>query len=633
MEPTPVLDSISDPLEIRKLSLREQETLAREIRELIIETVSRNGGHLASNLGVVELTIALLSAFDPHIDQIVWDVGHQSYAYKILTGRAGRFSTLRTENGISGFPKREESRFDAFDTGHSSTSISAAIGILRAKRLLGESGAVVAVIGDGALTGGMAFEALNDAGQYSEKLIVILNDNQMSINRNRGGISEHLRRIRLSHTYLRMKSRVEIILHGIPVLGKPIARVIEFSKEIFRRLSRPFPVIFEDMGFRYYGPVDGHDLRTLAGHLEAIREVDGPILLHVCTQKGKGYPFAEQSPEIYHGVAPFEIEKGVNGAAGTPSAATGAASYSGAFGQALIEIAEEKPEVVAISAAMCSGTGLMDFAARFPNRFYDVCIAEQHAVTMACGMASRGIIPVVAIYSTFLQRAFDQVLHDAALQRLHVVFALDRAGVVGEDGETHQGVFDLAYLLPIPGMEILAPRDYRELRHMLRHSVFVSKGPVAIRYPRGPERTPPGCGDLPTLPVSQAQILRSGDSLTIASCGAMARNALLAASLLESEGISCEVIDIRRVKPLDTDTILASCLKTGRIVTLEDGVAIGGFGSVMAAWIASHHPCIPVAVIAAGDHPILQGSVSRIHTREGMDPSSIAQACRELMTL
>ncbi len=631
MEPGKILSRIENPQDIKTLTIQEREQLAEEIRELIIHTVSRNGGHLASNLGVVELTIGLLGAFDPRFDQIVWDVGHQSYTYKILTGRASRFSTLRTEQGISGFPKREESRYDAFNTGHSSTSISAALGILRAKHLLGEPGSVIAVIGDGALTGGMAFEALNDAGQYSEKLIVILNDNQMSINRNRGGLASHLRDIRLSHTYLQMKSRVELILNRIPWFGKPLTRAIEFSKGVLRRMARPFPVIFEDMGFRYYGPVDGHDLGALAGHLQAIKEIDGPVLLHVCTQKGKGYAFAEESPEIYHGVAPFEIEKGINGAAGTVGDRTGATSYSDAFGQALVEIAEEKPEVVAISAAMCAGTGLMAFAARFPGRFFDVCIAEQHAVTMACGMATRGIIPIVAIYSTFLQRAFDQVLHDAALQRLHVVFAIDRAGIVGEDGETHQGVYDIAYLLPVPNLEILAPRDYSELRRMLRHAVFTSRGPVAIRYPRGSERIAPDCGGLASPPMDKAQILRSGDHITLASCGVMARNAMLAAQLLSEEGIFCEVIDIRRIKPLDRDTILDSCRRTGHLVTIEDGTSEGGVGALVVREAAKVIPVLRYEIIATGDHPIQQGSVSQILSREGMDPVSIANVCRGLL--
>ncbi|MBP7401881.1 MAG: 1-deoxy-D-xylulose-5-phosphate synthase [Clostridia bacterium] len=631
MEPGRLLGRIGNPQDIRALSLPEREELAEEIRETIIRTVSRNGGHLASNLGVVELTIALLGAFNLDHDQIVWDVGHQSYTYKLLTGRVDRFETLRTESGISGFPKREESRYDAFNTGHSSTSISAALGILRAKQLLGEPGRVVAVIGDGALTGGMAFEALNDAGQFSERLIVILNDNQMSINVNRGGVARHLRDIRLSRTYLRVKSRVEVILNRIPLIGRPIARAIEFSKGILRRIARPYPVIFEDIGFRYFGPVDGHDLDALEGNLEAIKALDGPVLLHVCTQKGKGYAFAEESPEIYHGVAPFEIQKGVNGAAGAPADPSGAQSYSDAFGQALIEIAAGQKRLVAITAAMCSGTGLTGFASRFPDRFFDVCIAEQHAVTMACGMASRGIVPVVAIYSTFLQRAFDQVLHDAALQRLHVIFAVDRAGISGEDGETHQGVYDLAYLMPVPGLEILAPRDYGELRRMLRYAVDQCEGPVCIRYPRGAERRFPGCADLPPLPVGKAQILRPGGDISIVSCGVMARNAILAAQKLDEEGISCEVIDIRRVKPLDLDTVLESVCRTGRLVTLEDGTESGGFGMTLTARISRLCPALPSAVIATGDHPITQGSISQIMAREGMDPDSIARICRSLI--
>ena len=630
MLPQHILDNIKGPADLQDLTWPQRRQLAEEIRETIIRTVSKNGGHLASNLGVVELTIALLDAFDLRFDQIVWDVGHQTYAYKLLTGRSNRFDTLRTENGVSGFPKREESLFDAYNTGHSSTSISAALGILRAKQLRGESGRVVAVIGDGALTGGMAFEALNDAGQFSERLIVILNDNQMSIHRNGGGIARHLNKVRLSHTYLRMKSRVEVVLNRLPLIGRPVAKLIEFSKGILRRIARPYPVIFEDIGFKYFGPVDGHDLESLASHLETIRDIDGPVLLHVCTQKGKGYTYAEESPEDYHGVAPFEVEKGVNGAAGPRTGTEGPQSYSDAFGAALVEEAADNPRIVAITAAMCSGTGLNAFSSRFPDRFFDVCIAEQHAVTMACGMASRGMVPVVAIYSTFLQRAFDQVLHDAALQGLHVVFAVDRAGVVGEDGETHQGLYDLAYLLPIPGIEILAPRDYGELRQMLHHALYRSEGPVVIRYPRGAERSLPG-GEIPAaLPIEQAQILRPGEHLTLAACGAMVRNAMLAAAQLADEGISCEVIDIRRVKPLDLDTILSSCRQTGRLATLEDGVAAGGVGMTLAATVAQRCPGLPVAVIAAGDHPVLQGSVSRIHEREGMDPASVARTCREL---
>ena len=448
-----LLCSLDLPEQLRTLNSAQLEQLTADVRDLIIRTVASNGGHLASNLGVVELTIALLLEFDVRHDRIVFDVGHQSYTWKILTGRLDRFCTLRQKEGLSGFPKCCESPFDCFNTGHSSTSISAALGLSRAMDRLGKAGRSIAVIGDGALTGGMAFEALNDAGHSHENLIVILNDNQMSISRNVGGLSRHLENLRISPNYIRLKTGIDSLLLKTPLVGRPIYNLLQMFKRLARQTVQHQGILFEQLGFRYYGPINGHDIDSLRQHLRTIRQFKGPVLLHVLTQKGRGYPFAEASPDIYHGVAPFVVENGVSNGKGS------GCTFSEEFGSCMTALASVNTKICAISAAMTSGTGLSDFAVQYPARFFDVGIAEQHAVTLAAGMAAGGMKPYVALYSTFLQRAYDQLLHDICLQNLPVVLAIDRAGLVGEDGETHQGVYDLGLLLPLPNLEIYCPPD------------------------------------------------------------------------------------------------------------------------------------------------------------------------------
>lgn len=616
------LDDLKDPTEIAGYSNQEMCDLADDLRKEIISCVSQNGGHLSSNLGVVEMTIALFARFNFEQDQIVWDVGHQSYAYKLLTGRKDQFSSLRKFEGISGFPRRDESPYDFFNTGHSSTSISAALGLLRAKHLNGDKGRVIAVIGDGALTGGMAYEALNDAGQFGEDLIVILNDNQMSIDNNVGAVSRHLASLRSFTGYIRAKKRTEIILNHIPLLGKPIVRFLSFLKDSLRLAIRQnHPVIFEDLGFRYYGPIDGHNIPTMLRYLDTVKELKEPVLLHICTQKGKGYEYAEAEPSQYHGVAPFDVELGCeNGMCST---------FTSVFGSTLVEIAGENDKVVAVCAAMMSSTGLDAFRNLYKNRFFDVGIAEGHALTMAAGLAANGIIPVVALYSTFLQRGFDQILHDICLQKLHVVLSIDRAGIVGADGETHQGIYDLPMLLIMPGMEILAPRDYAELAFMLRYACLEAVGPVAVRYPRSSETAQ--FVDFPQIPVEKAQILSVGSDITLLSVGFLSAEAFKAAAILEKEGVSCEVIDLRRIKPLDEEVILASAAKTGRVICCEDGMYNNGVSARIAQLLALHRVNATFDSVGVNDHPVPAGTRNQLLELEGMNSISIANLCKQLI--
>lgn len=618
-----LLDEIKDPSEISGYSLNKMSELSDELREEIITRVSQNGGHLASNLGVIELTVALCARFNfKEEDQIVWDVGHQSYAYKLLTGRLSRFSTLRKYGGISGFPRRAESPYDFFDTGHSSTSISAALGLLRAKHMRGEKGRVIAVIGDGALTGGLAYEALNDAGQFGEDLIVILNDNQMSIDSNVGALSAKLASMRSSAEYIRAKKRTETFLKSIPFIGKPIVRFLSFIKDSLRlAMRRNHPVIFEDLGFRYYGPIDGHNIPTMLRYLDTVKGIHEPVLLHVCTQKGKGYNFAEESPSQYHGVAPFDIELGCEGEQHN--------SFTSAFSDSLLDIAGEEPKVVAVCAAMMSGTGLEPFHNLYKDRFFDVGIAEEHALTMSAGMAANGLIPVVVLYSTFLQRGFDQVLHDICLQKLHVVLAIDRAGITGADGETHQGLYDLPILLTMPGMQILTPRDYCELDFMLRYAVLEAKGPVAIRYPRSSESA--ALKVYPRIPVDKAQYLRNGSDVTLLSSGFITAEAYKASEILLKEGITCDVIDLRRIKPLDEKTILESAGRTGRVVCCEDGMYNNGVSARVAQLLLTNGIRAAFSSVGVNDRSVPAGTRTQLLERESMDASSIASLCRNML--
>jgi 1-deoxy-D-xylulose-5-phosphate synthase len=619
-----VITKIKSPQDLKDLSFEQLETLSTEIRQEIIRTVSNNGGHLSSNLGVVELTIALLRKFDFSKDRIVWDVGHQIYAYKMLTGRYKAFSTLRTMGGLAGFPKRCESGYDCFNTGHSSTSISAALGMIRANRISGKNNRVVAVIGDGALTGGMSFEALNDTGHSAMNLIVILNDNQMSINPNVGGLSRHLNAIRISKKYLRLKKKTHNILNKTR-LGSLMSEGIELIKASIRLMIRRQKVIFEDLGFQYYGPVDGHDILELEKHLEAVKKIQGPVLVHVLTQKGKGYEFAEISPEKFHGIAPFEVSNGMLKGDGTIDESCH--SFSEAFGSYLTELAASDSTITAVCPAMSSGTGLDLFSAKYPNRFFDVGIAEQHAMTMAAGMAAEGLKPVVAMYSTFLQRAFDQLLHDVALQNLHVVLCVDRAGIVGEDGETHQGLYDLALLKTIPGLTVLSPRNYHELEKMLRYALYHCDGPVAIRYSRGKEKlfnVDPMIYETEDRGESICPIrILEGNDMTMIAEGIMVEKAYRACMKLEQKGIICDLIDIRKIKPLDEQMIFESVKRTRKLMVLENGLVDGGLGSLIADRMLAANINVALKKVGVHSSALCQGKIDELFRSERMDIESI----------
>jgi 1-deoxy-D-xylulose-5-phosphate synthase len=571
------LETIMTPSDLKKLTFDQMERLAQEIRSYLLEVVSRTGGHLAPNLGVVELSIALHYVFNSPQDKIIWDVGHQSYVHKILTGRREELKTLRQFKGLSGFPKRSESVHDCFETGHSSTSISAALGFALARDLKQEKNSVIAVIGDGALTGGMAYEALNHAGQLGTRLIVILNDNEMSITRNVGAMSGYLSRLRTDPLYHRSKEDVREVLQRIPNIGPKMFKAAERFKDSVKYLLVS-GMLFEELGFTYLGPIDGHNLRILNQVLERARLLPGPVLLHVKTIKGKGYPPAEKQPNKFHGIGPFDLKTGKTRPRRVPT-------FTEVFGKAVIKIAEDHPELVAITAAMSEGTGLCEFSRRYPRRFFDVGIAEQHAVTMAAGLAQTGCLPVVAIYSTFLQRAYDQIVHDVALQNLHIIFALDRAGIVGEDGETHQGVFDLSYLRHIPRMTVMAPRDQSELVAMLKSSLKYS-GPIAIRYPRGSGPQEEVDYRLPVLPFGRGELLREGEDLVILAVGPLVYQALEAAEQLSMKGKEAAVINCRFVKPLDEELILEWSNRTKKVITIEENVIAGGFGSAVLELLA-----------------------------------------------
>ena len=568
-----ILDTINSPADVKALSLDELKQLAEEIRQFLISVISKTGGHLAPNLGVVELTLALHRVFSTPQDKIVFDVGHQSYIHKIITGRREQFPTLRQYGGLSGFPKRTESEHDAFGTGHSSTSISAALGMAVARDLQHEDYNVVAVIGDGSMTGGMAFEALNNAGTLHKKMIVVLNDNEMSISKNVGAMSEYLYQLRTGETYNKIKHDVEGWLKNME-FGTDVLKAIRRLKGSVKYLMVPTS-IFEELGFTYLGPIDGHDVQGLIEVLQAAKKIDGPVLVHVLTKKGKGYKPAEESPNKFHGTGPFEIATGKK--ITNPNAPI---TYTEVFGKTLTELANEDKNIIGITAAMPDGTGLTTFAKAHPERFFDVGIAEQHAVTSAAGAAAAGLKPVAAIYSTFLQRAYDSVLHDICIQRLHVTLCLDRAGIVGDDGFTHHGVFDYAYLRSIPEMTIMAPKDENELRHMLKTATEFN-GPISVRYPRGSGVGVDITEPMHTLPVGKAEVLREGKDVVIWAIGSMVQSALKAADKLAEQGISAGVVNMRFAKPLDKELLVAHAKTYGKIVTLEEGVLAGGVGSAV----------------------------------------------------
>lgn len=575
-----MLEKINSPEDVKKLKKEEKEKLAQELREYILETVSKNGGHLASNLGVIELTIALHSVFNTPKDKIVWDVGHQAYAHKIITGRREQFKTLRQLDGLAGFPKTSESEYDSFNTGHSSTSISAALGMARARDLKGEKNQVIAVIGDGALTGGMALEALNDVGFSKTHMTVILNDNEMSISKNIGGLNMFLSKLRTKKLYTKSNISGKKIISKIPIIGKPIVKIVQRVKRSIKQLIIP-KMFFEDIGFTYLGPVDGHDIEQLENIMKLSKQVTGPVLIHVLTKKGKGYKIAEENPDKFHATAPFDIETG-------KTKKEKKDDYSKIFGEKLIELAKKDKRIVAVTASMKDGTGLTKFAKEYPSRFFDIGIAEQHALTMAAGMAIDGMIPFVPIYSSFYQRAYDQVIHDIAMQNLPVIMCVDRAGVVGADGETHQGTLDMAFFRLVPNLTIMAPKDFRELEDMMEFAVKLNK-PVVIRYPRGGQDENIKFEKHQIIELGKAEILREGQDASIIAIGKRVADAMKMANRLKTNGIEADVINVRFLKPLDEEIIKKSIEKTKNVITIEDGTKINGLGTAIEELIVENN--------------------------------------------
>lgn len=574
-----ILAKIDSPDVLKLLTESQLKMLAKEMRQLIVETVAANGGHLAPNLGTVELTIALHKVFFCPKDKIIWDVGHQAYGHKLLTGRRERFATLRRLGGITGFPKRSESVYDAFGVGHSSTSISAAVGMAAARDLDGKHDEIVAVIGDGSMTGGEAYEAMNHAGDMGKHLIVVLNDNEMSIDKNVGAMSEYLTKMRTAPSYAKIKRDLDLILKSIPTIGTRLAKTIERIKDGLKCFLLEGG-IFEALGFTYIGPIDGHDINLMADVFGKAREIDGPVLVHVVTQKGRGYAPAETEPDKFHGVGKFVLATGevIKNQSAPPS-------YTSVFSKTLINLAERDADICAITAAMPSGTGLKKFGDKYPNRMFDVGIAEQHAVTFAAGLACQGKKPVVALYSTFAQRAYDQILHDVCLQNLPVVFALDRAGLVGNDGPTHHGVFDYSYLRHMPNMTIMAPKDESELQHMLYTAIYLNS-PVALRYPRGSGTGAPLKGEYELIEKGASETLVEGGDAAIFAVGTMVEPCLKAAEILRGEGKNIMVVNARFIKPLDKKAISAAAKKIKYLITAEENVLSGGFGSAVLEFLA-----------------------------------------------
>jgi 1-deoxy-D-xylulose-5-phosphate synthase len=620
-----ILERIDSPADLKHLTIQEMEKLAAEIRKKIIETVSKTGGHLAPSLGVVELTLALHYVFDTPRDKIIWDVGHQAYTHKLITGRRDRFHTLRTLGGISGFPKRAESPYDPFDTGHSSTSISAGLGISTAHALQGAEGRVIAVIGDGSMTGGMAYEGLNQAGHTEKDLIVVLNDNEMSIAPNVGAFSSFLSRTMSGKRFVNFRKDLETFLKSIPGVGENILNIARKSEDSFITFFTP-GMLFEAFKFRYIGPIRGHRLDRLIETFQNTLHIPGPVLVHAITRKGKGYRPAEKDPAHYHGVGVFEIETGTPARSSTPPPPT----YTDVFGDAMVELGKKQDTLFAITAAMPEGTGLHKFAETFPERFLDVGIAEQHAVTFAAGLAVEGLRPVVAIYSTFLQRAYDQIIHDVCLQNLPVVFCLDRGGLVGEDGPTHHGPFDLSYLRILPNMTVMAPKDENELRNML-YTALKQTGPMAIRYPRGSGLGVPLDKDFQEIPMGRAEPLRQGDDLTLLALGSMVAPSLEAAETLAAEGIQAEVVNVRFVKPLDP-LLKDLALKTGRVLVVEENTRSGGLGGAVLEDFNDNGILGQVAVRRIGipDRFVEHGPPSVLRERCGLDAASIHKEARDL---
>ena len=608
-----ILENVNYPEDLKQLNIEDKKILASEIREKIIDTVSETGGHLASNLGVTELTIALHSVFNTPLDKIIWDVGHQTYVHKILTGRKDKLASLRKMGGIAGFPKTTESVYDNFNTGHSSTSISIALGMARARDIKGENSKIIAVIGDGALTGGMALEALNDVGSSNTNMIVILNDNEMSISKNVGGISMLLSKLRTKNLYVNTSLKGKKIIGKLP-FGKKIIKLVQRTKRGIKQLVIP-KMYFEDIGFRYLGPVDGHNIEKLEDILKICREQEGPILVHVLTKKGKGYKPAELNPDKFHSTSKFNIQTG-------EKISKGKKDYSKVFGTKLVEIAKENKNVVAITAAMTDGTGLTEFAKKYPNRFFDVGIAEQHAVGLAAGMAKTGLVPVVPLYSSFIQRAYDQLVHDVAIQNLPVVICADRAGIVGNDGETHQGLLDMSFTNTIPNFNIIAPKDFKELEDMLEFAVNLNK-PVLIRYPRGTEEIT--FENHSKIEYGKAEVLEKGKDIVIIAIGKMVSKAMHVSEELKKCGKSVTVINARFLKPLDTDTILHNMGEAENIVTIEDGTVEGGLGDKIEKLLFENRIDINLHKFAYPDEFVKHGAVNEIEQKYGLDVGSIVE--------
>ncbi len=618
-----ILEKINYPEDLRNFSIDEMRELSAEIREFIVNSVSRTGGHLASSLGAVDLILALHYCFNTPKDKIVWDVGHQTYAHKIITGRKEQFSTLRQYKGISGFPKTEESVYDTFDVGHSSTSISAALGMALSRDILNSNERIIAVIGDGSLSSGIAYEGLDNAGYLDTNLIVVVNDNNMSISQSLGAISTYLSKKMTGPVYNRLRNDIERVINTLPLPQKPalkVARKIEESLKFFSP-----GLLFEELGFKYFGPINGHKIEDLIKIFNNVKKINGPIVIHVLTKKGKGYAPAEDNPSLFHGIGRFDVKTG------EPVKKTGAnPTYSNIFGNKLLSIFKERKDVVAITAAMLLGTGLDKLKKEYPDRVFDVGIAEQHAVTMAGGLAISGIKPVVAIYSTFLQRAYDQIIHDIALQKLPVVFAIDRAGIVGDDGETHQGSFDISYLNLVPNMVIGAPKDARELERMLDLAINYTEGPFAIRYPRGESINLGYELDDKDIKVGKWQILREGTEAVILSVGSCVKIALDAYKELKEEGMDVEVVNARFIKPMDKD-YLEKIKKFKAIITIEENSAIGGFGSQIAMYVAENNLHIAFKSIALPDKFIEQGEQRFLMNMIGLNKDNIINSLRNLL--
>jgi 1-deoxy-D-xylulose-5-phosphate synthase len=620
-----ILDRIDSPEDLRQLKRNDLPRLAEEIREEIISTCSQVGGHVAPSLGVVELTLALHYVFDTPRDKLIWDVGHQAYAHKLITGRRKKFKTLRQAGGISGFPKREESIYDTFGSGHSGNSVSVAVGMAEARDLRGEDYRVVAIIGDGGLTTGMAFEALNCAGEQKRDLIVVVNDNEMSISKSVGAVSAYLNRIMTGQRINRFREDIKRFLQEIPGIGTSVLKLVKQGEESLKGLMVP-GILFEELGFQYFGPLDGHHIDHLIDTLGNVKKLKGPILIHVLTKKGKGYLPAEANPDIYHGVGRFERTTGRIHTNSSPP------TYTQVFGRALVELAREDERVVAITAAMPLGTGLTEFAERFPDRFYDIGIAEQHGVTFAAGLALEGLRPVVAIYSTFLQRAYDQIVHDVCLQQLPVVFAMDRGGIVGEDGPTHQGLFDLSYLRHIPGMVLMAPKDENELRRVLATAIQYEDGPIAFRYPRGSGYGVPLDKRIKPLKIGTGEVLREGSDILILAIGSTVYPALQAATLLEAEGIQATVVNSRFVVPLDEKLIDDLAGRHRVLMTVEENVVTGGFGSAVLEFLHRRGrslPCVHCLGIPALF--VEHGAQAILRRKYHLDAEGIAHEVRSVL--